>query len=308
MRLGALLAIGLVALGGCARCGDRREGRPMAVYVMPAGDGSSLVMIDSLSGKGQSKRLIAVDVATGRETGLRTFGKAWGTPRCAPASPGRMWCKFQRLALHDARTLATIAHAGDLIAKSGLGRPAPDRDSIGVGGEAVIVLEDGRKVRIDPLTLTVALDPQAITGDWPWASSDCGHWGSVEIAGVTLSFGAGERSPLLVDGVATGLDFLQPSMLADGRNCPGCGGTPMALERGVAIVRHDSLLDGDRAHLLLTGVDGRGEKLWDLDLGRLRCHTATIEQGILIVTTYNESPRAFGIDPSTGTLRWRFGI
>ena len=306
MRIAIVIA--LLALSGCARCGDRREGRPMAVFVMPTAEGSSLVMIDSLSGKGQSKRLIAVDVATGRETGLRTFGDAWGTPQCAPASPGRMWCEFQRLALHDARTLATIAHAGDLIARSGLGRPAPDRDYIGVGGEAVIVLEDGRKARIDPVTLTVALDPDAITGDWPWASADCGHWGSVEIAGVTLSFGDGERSPLLVDGAPTGLDFLQPTMLADGRNCPGCGGTPIAFGFAVAIVRHDSLLDRDRAHLLLTGIDVRGEKQWDLDLGRVSCHTATIEQGILIVTTYSESPRAFGIDPSTGVVRWRYGI
>jgi hypothetical protein len=307
MRLvGVLFAV--LALTGCARCGDRREGRPVAVYMMPAADGSSLIMIDSLSGKGQGKRLIAVDVATGRETGLRTFGDVWSSYKCAPASPGRMWCELNRLALHDARTLATIAHAGDLIARSGVGRPAPDRDFIGADGDAVIVLEDGRKARIDPATLAVTLDPEAVTGDWPWASSDCGHWGRAQVGGATLSFGPGERSPLLVDGVATGLDFLQPSMLADGRHCPGCGGTPIALERGVAIVRHDSLLDRGRAHLLLTGVDGRGEKLWELDLGRVQCHTATIERGILVVTTYSEAPRAFGIDPSTGVMRWRYGI
>lgn len=306
MRVAILLV--LLALSGCSRCGDRREGRPTSAWVVPTSDGSSLVMLDSLSGKGQSQRLIAVDVATGRETGLRTFGGVWGTSRCAPAATGRMWCELNMLALHDARTLATIAHAGDLLAKSGVGRPAPDRAYVDAGGDAVIVLEDGRKARIDAQTLAVEVDPDAVSGDWPWAMSTCGTWGRVQLGAVTLSFGGGERSPLLVDDTPTGLDFLQPTILSDARNCPGCGATPIALARGVAIIRHDSLLDRGRAHMLLTAVDARGDKQWEVDLGRVGCHTATIEQGILVVTTYSESPRAFGIDPSTGAIRWKYGI
>jgi outer membrane protein assembly factor BamB len=103
---GGLLVLAATMLGdSCER--SHASGKAAGAIVVAIPGGRAVLFFDDYDSIHDVwTRVTSVDAATGKVLGKRLFEDVHGG--CAPAGDSRVWCRLGKVALYDARTLATI--------------------------------------------------------------------------------------------------------------------------------------------------------------------------------------------------------
>lgn len=255
-------------------------------------------------------RVTVIDVRTGARVAQHLFA---GNGGCASAGPGKLWCDLDGLAVHDARTFASIARADELVAKAGLGHLVGQRWRL-ERARATWALDDGRAAVIDadalaaraadavpaelrphPITGLAPSDgsiplvpgcnegPRPFAGRKPTIATRGASWAIEDRGGRAIVRRLGGPAP------AEATTFLAPVFLTAVDDAP--------------IVLHHASIDPARDHARISRVGDDGAPTWTVELKR-QCLAAVTVEGRLVIATDHPAQRALAIDTRTGRVAW----
>jgi hypothetical protein len=290
--------LGAAAIGGFVllyeRCDAERVGDPTSATLLDGKDGPEVLLVNLLSNDEDpdTTQATVLDARTGAVIGGRRLDRG-GAESCWNATPGRVWCDFGRLAVHDARTLDTVLAFDDAIAKGQLGHSMDSYSTSGAG--AWMQLDDGRVAHLDASTLAVDVVDRAPDGasNNHGASESVETSSSIDIGGAHWTIDGGPRVAI----VKGGPQFLQPRFVL-------ANNEPLVVERDPLIL-YSTSLDSQRDRAQLARIGSNGAAVWSVDLGgnvEMIAHAGDD----LIIATGATDHRALAIDSRTGATRWTY--
>jgi hypothetical protein len=283
-----------------------QPGDPRAAFFVRSGATAAMVLVDKVrSGRTVQAgyRVAAIDVATGELLAERVFDDDLLT--CWPAGGAGIWCDGDELRLLAIPQLTDVATVAELIRKAGHGDPVPRQYQEDAGG-IIVLLADGRGVRVDGATLAVTDgDARKVHGTGSLDTA-CKTSPSVRVGPDSIEFGAGPRHPILRRPADVSGD-LAP---APGAATFLSSDTPAFLEVGDParlLVLHSKSLDAATNSTLLSQVDARLQVRWTVDVGG-GCQAAALIGDELVIATSDATHRVSMIDLESGEVRWRFSF
>jgi hypothetical protein len=292
--------LGAAAIAGCVllyrACDAARTGDPASATLVDGKDGPELLVMNVLEDddSADQSQVTAIDARTGATLGSRRFDQSSGS--CWDAVPGRLWCDFGRLALHDARTLETVLAFDDAVAHAQLGRPMSDQWATD-GAHAWLQLDDGRVARLDAATLAVAIDDappdHANMTTSAQASNNVETTSEIDLRGKHWQIDGTTRAPIVKGGPL----FLTPHFVL-------AGNEPLLVD-GDPVILYSTSLDQSRDRPQLARISDSGAAVWSVELGGEVQLVAHVADSIVVATGATDH-RALAIDARTGAVRWSY--
>jgi hypothetical protein len=319
------LAAGFAILGECSTQRGLETFAGDAVDAVFAGD--ALLLIDHVEVThkrgavgAQANRVIALDVATGKQLGTHVFDQAvvqTDRLQCWPGANGHVPClEGDKLYILELAALDKTIAVADL-AKS-LGRTVDRRFSLSAT-DLIVALDDGRGARVDLATLAVS----ATTGNGTSvhdsviaSSARCASHATVSVGAKTIGFVDGPLAAVVpidphavTDPFGYGPSAGKPAKLAEVPADAARFLKPAFLDLGAVppvFVYHRAKLDARTSDpAKLTRLDDKLHVLWTADVGG-DCQVARLDHGTIVIAGTSPKLRAVAVDAATGAVKWTF--